>query len=199
MEVGTIQYQEFNYRLVNEFKDKIILMNSYSHSLTDFIDGYGTNGVYKYLPHYYIDKSGNITKLLDTDKDTNLTNTHLDTNSIYITLENLGYLIYKNNTYFDVYNNKYTKSTINTTKKKWRNYTIWESYNDIQYISLSELINMLCAIHNIPLEVIDNNLKKDLNNYKGILYRSNIDEIYRDISPAFDVEKLTNYLKNLIK
>lgn len=197
MEVGKIQYNEFNYKRVNKDKHRVILINSYTNSIDKFLDGYvGVTGVYSYLPHFYIDKNGLVVKMLDVDKDTNITNTEIDNASIVVVLENLGYLLYKDNMYLDIYNNKYLKNEVEVDKKKWRNYTIWEQYSDEQYNVLGKLLLTISKENKIPLDVTDNNLKKDnLLNFRGIVYRSNIDEIYRDVSPSFNIDKLLSYLK----
>jgi hypothetical protein len=58
------------------------------------------------------------------------------------------------------------------------------------------LVKKLCEEYKIPLNVVSHNTGfKDANKYEGVLYRSNFEKHYTDISPTWDFEKFKNKLE----
>jgi hypothetical protein len=74
---------------------------------------------------------------------------------------------------------------------------LWEPYTDIQMQSAAELCIKLVTEHKIEKKCIGHNTKIDnVNKLGGIVSRSNFETIYTDVSPAFNFEKFTTYIKN---
>ena len=78
----------------NKRKKQIILTHT-SRVVNDYISSlkYRYNGNNKKLPHYIIDRSGNIFNIIEPNTYSNFfDNNKLNKNGIIITLENLGWL-----------------------------------------------------------------------------------------------------------
>ena len=81
-------------------------------------------------------------------------------------------------------------------EKRWRNHSYWAPYDKKQIDSAVTLVKDLCNEFYIPLTAMTHNTKvDDLEDFKGILYRSNIDAFCTDLSPAFDFEYFINNLE----
>ena len=113
-------------------------------------------------------------------------NETIDKNSIIISLENFGWL--KKNPLEETYSNWIGDITKNKVlKKKWREYYYWDIYSSKQIKSLVNLVIDLCQEFNIPKECIGNNVKQDnVENFKGIVSRSNFNFYNKDVNPSFD-------------
>lgn len=152
---------------------------------------YRFNGVYEKTPQYIISKDGIVKKLFESKYSSNYFGVKkIDNRTIVICLENHGWLKKHHlsgkfmNWIGDIYFNK-------PFEKRWRGYGFWDEYTDEQYISLSKLIKKLCEEHNIPVEYVGHNTKiNGVENYEGIVSRSNYSDLYTDVSPAFDFKKL---------
>jgi hypothetical protein len=106
-------------------------------------------------------------------------------NSIIICLENLGWL--NKDLLAKTYSNWIGNKVENVKEKKWRLKSFWDFYTLEQTDSLIELCDKLCEKHNIPKKFIGNNTKiTGSENFEGIISRSNFDEDYTDLSPAFN-------------
>lgn len=82
-------------------------------------------------------------------------------------------------------------------ERKWRDYFLWDPYTSEQIQSLVTLCLQLCKKHKIPTECIGHNTKiTNIEKLNGIVSRSNFDQVFTDVSPAFDFDKFTNMLKN---
>ena len=150
-----------------------------------------------YLPNYVITKEGGIYNIMPPDNYSNyMDDEEINKTSIIISLENLGWL--KKNALSDTYVNwigDIYKGKV--FEKKWRDYFFWEPYNEEQIIALSKLIIELCDKFNIPKKTLGNNVKYDgVENFKGIVTRSNFDFIYKDINPSFDFKLLNELIEN---
>ena len=74
---------------------------------------------------------------------------------------------------------------------------MWEPYTDVQMKSAAELCIKLVTEHKIDKQCIGHNTKIDnVDKLGGIVSRSNFDTIFTDVSPAFNFEKFTTYIKN---
>jgi N-acetyl-anhydromuramyl-L-alanine amidase AmpD len=119
-----------------------------------------------------------------------MNNRSIDENAIIICLENLGCLK-KNpisNTYTNWIGDIYKEDVY---QKKWRECFFWQPYDILQIKRLSELILKLCEKYGIENKCIGTNVKiAGIENYNGIITRSNFDSDYKDVSPAFDFKLL---------
>jgi N-acetyl-anhydromuramyl-L-alanine amidase AmpD len=81
--------------------------------------------------------------------------------------------------------------------KKWRDYFFWQPYPKIQMDKTAELCLKLVEKFNIEPVCIGHNTKTNrMENFNGILTRSNIDLDSTDVSPAFDFEYFIKKLEN---
>lgn len=150
-----------------------------------------------YLPNYVITKEGGIYNIMPPDNYSNyMGDEEINKTSIIISLENLGWL--KKNALSDTYVNwigDIYKGKV--FEKKWRDYFFWEPYNEEQIIALSKLIIELCDKFNIPKKTLGNNVKYDgVENFKGVVTKSNFDFIYKDTNPSFDFKLLNELIEN---
>jgi len=76
-------------------------------------------------------------------------------------------------------------------KKKWRGHLFWASYTPEQLNSCAELIVQLNKELDVELEYTGHNVRIDsVDKFKGVVSRSNYNNFWTDISPAFDFEEL---------
>lgn len=158
---------------------------------------YRYNNNNPYLPHYVISKEGKIFKILNNDEySLIMSDFSSNKNSIIISLENYGWLK-KNpleekyiNWIGDIYNKK-------VYEKNWRDYSYWDLYEKKQIITLSELIKKICEETNIKKECLGHNVKFDgVENFNGIVSKSNYDYSFKNVNPSFDFELLKKLLEN---
>jgi len=165
-----------------------------------------------YLSHYYIYKDGTVEKLLDDSKwcvqldlepetfDKNgVSFRYLDKTLIGITLENVGPVMYKNNTFHPVWwvDKQIDAAYEYCTKTKWRGYQHWELYYEKQLESLRELLLSLCERHSIPktynADIWDVS-RRALMGTPGIFCRCSFIKDAHDLHPQIE---LVNMLKSL--
>lgn len=178
-------------------KTQIVLTHT-TRPLNYYINGLKKryNGRYDKIPHFVISKDGEIYSLISTDTYSN--NFDVKTynrQSILISLENLGWLkkVPLEESYVNWIGDKTNESVY---EKKWRGYFFWQKYPELQIDSLTKLIKFLCPTYDIPEKVIGHNVKIDhINRYKGITSKSNYDEKFTGLSPAFDFELFINKIK----
>jgi N-acetyl-anhydromuramyl-L-alanine amidase AmpD len=173
-------------------KHQIILMNT-NRYFKDYFTSLRLRkfGKYNKIPHFIVEKTGNIHQLLNLDEYSEILNKTLQNKkSIIISLENLGWLKkeplkdYYVNWIGDIYNEK-------TFDRKWREYYFWDKYTEEQYESLVFLIDKITKETNITYDVIGHNtLTKDGDRFEGVISRSNLNERYTDVNPSFDFEKI---------
>jgi len=120
----------------------------------------------------------------------------LDKNAIIIALENHGWLK-KNaldNTFLNWVGDIYKKEVF---EKKWRDQLFWDPYNEKQIEELSKLTNQLCEEFNIPKTCIDSNVRQEgVENFRGIVTKSNFDFIHKDVNPSFNFKLFKKNLEN---
>jgi N-acetyl-anhydromuramyl-L-alanine amidase AmpD len=117
----------------------------------------------------------------------------LNNKSIVILLENYGWLSkdIEKKEYITWLGDIYNKST-DIIDKRWRNNKYWDPYTTEQINSCLELVSKLCDEFEIPKKVISHNTKIDnFFDYKGVLYKSNLDKNSTDLNPSwvFDIFK----------
>ena len=179
-------------------KTQIILCHT-SRTVNEYLISlkYRKNGKYDKIPNFLISKDGKILDLIPSDSYCNFfDNEDVNKNSIIISLENLGWLEkvqlspHYNNWIGDIYKGV-------PYERKWRDYFLWDPYTPEQIQSLVNLCLQLCKKHKIPIDCIGHNTKiTNIEKLKGIVSRSNFDQVFTDVSPAFDFDKFTNMLKN---
>ena len=179
---------EFTSVGTNNKKTQIILTET-KREYKKYIQSlrYRYNEKNPYLPNYVISKSGEVIKIIDPKEySCYMENETIDKNSIIISLENFGWL--KKNPLEETYSNWIGDITKNKVlKKKWREYYYWDIYSSKQIKSLVNLVIDLCQEFNIPKECIGNNVKQDnVENFKGIVSRSNFNFYNKDVNPSFE-------------
>lgn len=179
---------EFTSVGANNKKTQIILTET-KREYKKYIQSlrYRYNEKNPYLPNYVISKSGEVIKIIDPKEySCYMENETIDKNSIIISLENFGWL--KKNPLEETYANWIGDVCKNKVlKKKWREYYYWDIYSSKQIKSLVNLVIDLCQEFNIPKECIGNNVKQDnVENFKGIVSRSNFNFYNKDVNPSFD-------------
>jgi N-acetyl-anhydromuramyl-L-alanine amidase AmpD len=179
-------------------KKQIVLCHS-SRDAKDYLNAlkYRYNGNNPYLPHYFINREGEIFNLIPPDTHSKFLEVESFNKSvIVICLENLGWM--KKNplsgAYVNWIGNIYNQGIF---EKKWRNHFFWQPYTKIQIENLSLLISDICVEFNIPKTCIGHNVKVDgIEKFEGIVSKSNYDSEYTDLSPAFDFEELKKLLED---
>ena len=125
-------------------------------------------------------------------------NSELDKRNIVILLENEGWLTKneKENKFIDWVGYIYNRAD-EVVEKKWRNQLYWAPYTNQQIDSTINLVTKLCNDFNIKKIAIPHNTKiDDAENFEGILYRSNLEKHYTDLSPAWSCEDFKYRLEN---
>jgi N-acetyl-anhydromuramyl-L-alanine amidase AmpD len=188
---------EFNSLGENKRKRQIILAET-KRNHKDYINSlrYRYNGKNPYLPNYVINKEGEIFKIMSPNKHSKfMCNEIVDKYSIIICMENYGWLK-KNpleNSYVNWIGDIYKQKAY---EKKWRDNFFWDPYNEKQMKSLSKLIVNLCDEFKIPKTCLGNNVKQDgVENFKGVVSKSNFDFSNKDVNPSFDFKLLQELIK----
>jgi len=180
-------------------KKKQIILTNTGRDIEEYLTSlkYRMNGKFKRVPHYIVTKDGKIIQTLPDEAYSNyFTEPNINRNSIIVSFENLGWLekVPLKDYYTNWIGNIYKGSTY---EKKWRDYFFWEPYTEIQMQSAAELCIKLVTEHKIEKKCIGHNTKIDnVDKLSGIVSKSNFETIYTDVSPAFNFEKFTTYIKN---
>ena len=155
------------------------------------------NGKFDRIPNYVITRDGKILQLLSDISHTNyFNNENINRNSIIICLENLGWLEKKplTNSYINWKGSIYNEQVY---EKKWRDYFFWEPYTTSQIQSTADLCNQLNKTLRIDNRCIGHNTKVvGIENFEGIVTKSNFDSDFTDLSPSFNFETFRKLLKN---
>lgn len=181
-------FNKSNYYLDTKDKHQIVIGNSYSDSI-DYVKSWSNrvNGEYKTTVPYSIDVDGTVYKHYDSKYYSDFLHNDNDKFIIPINLINEGWLVEGDEKqYFNRFRCIYNRedSVIN---QEWRHKKIWAPYTKIQLDSLYDLCLFLSKKHNITLKSMTHNTKSNtVAQFNGITFKSNYDEFYRDVSPAFD-------------
>jgi N-acetyl-anhydromuramyl-L-alanine amidase AmpD len=181
-----------------ENKNQILLVHT-SRSIIDYMVSikHRYEGNPQRLPHYLISRDGKIIQLLEDQMNGNYSNNdRVNSKSIVISLENLGWLekVPLKNHHINWIGNIYNGEIVD---RKWRDYFFWQPYTEIQLKKTVELCKKLSKNLGIELKCIGHNTKvKGCETFLGILSRSNFDEFATDLSPAFDFELFKKLLEN---
>lgn len=147
---------------------------------------------------FTIDRKGKIFQHYDPEYHTDFLNKkNTDKHIISIVLENAGVLFKtKDNKYVNWINEEIDGERV--VEKKWLGYYYWETYNQKQLDSLSQLCDYLCDNYNIPKKIIEfKHYHKEIHKFKGIAFRENHINDSSDINPLLSINKFNELLDNV--
>lgn len=188
-----------NFIEKSTIKTQIVIGNSFTHNLK-YVNGWKKRqgGNYKKTTTFSIDKKGNIYQHFnDNFYSKTLNDINVDENIITITLENVGWLnkdLLKDR-HIDWVGNIY-KRRAKVIDKRWRGFRYWEPYSNKQFNSCINLVTFLCDKHNINKKCVGHNtFIKNIGDFNGVIYRSNYNKDFTDVSPAWDFKKFKNKIE----
>ena len=195
----TYQLSINNYTRIESIKKMIVLGHTFNNEMKH-VKGWmhRYNGTYKKTAAYTISSSGAIYQHFDPKfQSTYFNDKELDKKSIIILLENDGWLqkdLEKN--VFITWIGDIYKQSSEVVEKKWRGHKYWSPYTTEQIESTLKLVNLLCDEFNIPIITTGHNTKiEDSYDYRGVIFKSNLERYYTDLSPSFDCEDFKNKLE----
>jgi len=196
--VDSITYGNFKTQKKLKYKEQIVLCHT-SREIGEYLISlkFRNTGKYDKLPHYIITRKGEILEILSPNYATDfLIDRNLKKQHIIVCLENLGWMNKKplSDTFLNWIGNIYIDKVY---EKKWRDYFLWQPYTDIQIEKTVELCKSLCEKISIPNKFVGHNTKiEGIENFKGIVSRSNFNSRFTDVSPAFPFETFKKQLEN---
>lgn len=196
--VNIERYGKFKEVGKSKTKRQIILCHT-SREANEYIASlkFRYNGKYDKIPNYLILKDGKVLQLLSNESYSSfLESEKANRNSIIISLENLGWLDKKplTNNYINWKGSIYNKTP---HEKKWRDYFFWDPYTNEQIDSLIELCDLICDQMSISKQCSGHNTRiEGIENFGGIVTRSNYDSRFTDLNPSFSFEKLEKKFEN---
>ena len=196
--VDTVTYGNFKTEKKLKEKRQIILCHT-SREIGEYLISlkFRNSGKYDKLPHYVITRDGKLLEILSPNYSSNyLVDKGIKKQHIIVCLENLGWMNKKplSDTFLNWIGNIYKDKVY---EKKWRDYFLWQPYTDIQVDKTVELCKELCEKFSIPNKFVGHNTKIDgIENFKGIVSRSNFNSRFTDLSPAFPFETFKTKIEN---
>ena len=187
-----------NFVGTNQNKTQIILTHT-SRDVEEYLTSlkYRMNGKFPRIPHYVVAKDGSVIKTLSEEQYSDFFYySQINEQSIIVSLENLGWLekVPLKDQYTNWIGNIYKGVPY---EKKWRDYFLWEPYTEAQMVSTAELCIKIVNKHNIEKKSVGHNtLINGIENHGGIVSRSNYNNDFTDVSPAFNFDRFVNYIKN---
>jgi N-acetyl-anhydromuramyl-L-alanine amidase AmpD len=187
-----------NFVGTHQDKKQIILTHT-SRDVEEYLTSlkYRMNGKFTRIPHYIIAKDGSIIQTLSEEHYSDFFNySQINEESIIISLENLGWLekVPLKDQYTNWIGNIYKGVPY---EKKWRDYFLWEPYTEAQMVSTAELCIKIVNKHNIEKKSVGHNTRiSGIEDFGGIVSRSNYNNDFTDVSPAFNFETFVKYIKN---
>lgn len=196
----TYSLSDSNYVKDATVKNRIIIGHTFSKNMNHF-KGWEIrmNGKYKKTAMFTVTLKGDIYQHFSPNYySTIFGDINLNESSISILLENEGWLIKdlnSENKFINYVGHIYNRKD-SVVEKRWRNHTYWAPYSEEQENSLYELVKELCDNFEIPLRAIGHNTNfETVKSYHGILYKSNFEKYYTDISPAWDCLKFKDKIE----
>lgn len=181
-----------NYLPIESKKSLIVVGNTFNSNMRHVFGWlHRFNGNYKKTAAFTIGLDGIVYKHFEPKFISNFLNTsELNNKSIVILLENVGPLVKnKNENNFIGWNDDIYNENNGVFEKKWRGSSYWAPYTDEQISSLIELVCMLCDRFEIPLNSVNHNTKLSQTfDFKGVLYKSNLEKFYNDPNPNLNYE-----------
>lgn len=196
--VNIIKYGKFDKFEKNKNKKQIIICHTY-REVNNYLNSlkFRKNGKFEKIPNFVITKEGKVLKLIPEDGYTSFFESkEVNKNSVIICLENLGWLnkVPLSNRYSNWINETTSKEVF---IKKWREKNYWDIYSEEQINSLIELCKKILKKYSINKSFIGHNTKVDgIKIFNGIVCRSNYENKYTDVSPAFNFEYFKNQIEN---
>jgi N-acetyl-anhydromuramyl-L-alanine amidase AmpD len=187
-----------NFVGTNQNKTQIILTHT-SRDVEEYLTSlkYRMNGKFPRIPHYVVAKDGSVIQTLSEEQYSDFFYySQINEQSIIVSLENLGWLekVPLKDQYTNWIGNIYKGAPY---EKKWRDYFLWEPYTEAQMLSTAELCIKIVNKHNIEKKSVGHNtLINGIENHGGIVSRSNYNDDFTDVSPAFNFDRFVNYIKN---
>ena len=187
-----------NFVGTNQNKTQIILTHT-SRDVEEYLTSlkYRMNGKFPRIPHYVVAKDGSVIQTLSEEQYSDFFYySQINEQSIIVSLENLGWLekVPLKDQYTNWIGNIYKGTPY---EKKWRDYFLWEPYTEAQMLSTAELCIKIVNKHNIEKKSVGHNtLINGIENHGGIVSRSNYNNDFTDVSPAFNFDRFVNYIKN---
>ena len=187
-----------NFVGTNQNKTQIILTHT-SRDDEEYLTSlkYRMNGKFPRIPHYVVAKDGSVIQTLSEEQYSDFFYySQINEQSIIVSLENLGWLekVPLKDQYTNWIGNIYKGAPY---EKKWRDYFLWEPYTEAQMLSTAELCIKIVNKHNIEKKSVGHNtLINGIENHGGIVSRSNYNDDFTDVSPAFNFDRFVNYIKN---
>ena len=149
------------------------------------------NGNYNKVPSYFVKKNGEVIENFNPKYRSEYMGNHsLDKRNIVVCLENIGWLVQdrKRNRFMNWVGDIYYREPF---EKRWRNHLLWDPYTEEQYEALRKLLITLTVKFSIPYELTGHNVKlRGVNNFEGIVSKSNYSEYSTDLNPSFEFEKI---------
>jgi len=192
--LGANNYYKSEYR-----KTQIVIGHSFTEGLNHVMRWQTRlNGKYKETAPLSILKDGTIYQHYDPKHHSDFIGIEeIDRHIIPIVLENQGWLTkdLKNDRFLNWLGDIYNEND-EIVEKRWRNHTYWSPYTDEQIDSLVKLCGDLCEGFDIPLEALTHNTRVEtIDDFEGIVYKSNYSKYFLDISPAFNFNEFKNKLE----
>lgn len=198
MRIDTLTYElpTDNYIQVESLKKQIVFGNTFNHDMRHVIGWlHRYNGIYKKTAAFTIDAAGVVYQHFDPKFQSRYFNDlDLDKKSIIILLENDGWLLKdtEKNEFITWIGDIY-KHPNQVVERRWRGHNHWAPYNEKQVESAIELVKLLCEEFEIPLASVGHNtMINGIDEFMGVVYKSNIDKHFTDLSPAWPCEEFKN-------
>ena len=192
------KYGNFKTTGKQKKKKQIILCHT-SREVEEYLASlkFRHNSKYDKIPNYVITKNGTVLQLLPNDGHTNFfTEDNINRNAIVVCLENLGWLEKKPLTNHHI-NWKGSIYNQQVYEKKWRDFFFWEPYTTSQIEKTAELCGNLIDEFQIKKNCVLHNTKIDgVENFEGIVSRSNFNRKYTDLNPSFNFETFTKLIEH---
>lgn len=179
-----------NYIGTKGTKSRVMFMNTYNTGMKHY-DGWLTRmyGKYRHTTAYTIDRDGTIYQHFNPLYSGKIFDNHLDNTIIGVSMVNLGYLKLDNDIsgFITWLGDIYIGDRV--VEKRWRGHKFWEPYTEEQVESAIELAKHLCEEFAIGTNTVPSNVKlPDPHTFNGVMYRSNFEKYYSDLSPAWDFD-----------
>lgn len=188
-----------NYIERHHSKTQIVIGNTFSENMNHF-NGWKTRhgGKFKRTASFTIDLYGNIYQHYSPEYYSRFLEIKgVDEHIIPILIENEGWLTkdIETNEYINYVGNTYNRKE-DVIEKCWKEQKYWAPYLEAQMNSAVKLSEYLCKMFGIPLEAVDTNVKFDgAYDFNGVVYKSNLNRHYNDVSPAWDSVEFKNKLE----
>lgn len=196
----TYKLDDKNYFSEGTSKDKIVIGITNTLNMSHY-NGWTKrfNGKYKNTAMFTIKLDGKIYQHFSPNYFSNyMGDSDLIERTITIVLENEGWLnkdLSSKNKYINYVGHIYNR-TDSVIEKNWRGQKYWAPFTKEQINATVKLTSKLCEQFNIPVKAMSHNTNLvNPFSFKGVLYRSNFNKFYTDITPAWNCKEFKNKLE----